>query len=102
MSAVYVKNGGNLTLLNPTINTTGNTSSEENSSFHGLNAAVLATTKSKVTIVGGTIRSSGQGANGVITTGRAEAVLSKLDINTTGHGAHGVMAMGGNMTVSTG
>jgi len=100
VSAVYIKNGGNLRLVNPTIITSGNTSSEENSSFYGLNAAVLATSKSKLTIVGGTIRCSGRGANGVISTGRAEVVLSKLDIKATANGAHGVMAMtGGSITL---
>ncbi len=50
VSAVYVTNGGNLTLKNPTINTSGNTSSQINSSFYGLNAAVLATKGSALTI----------------------------------------------------
>lgn len=101
VSAVYVKNGGNLTLVNPTIRTTGNTSSNENSSFYGLNAAVLATQGSKLTISGGVIRSTGSGANGAFAAGRGATVdLSNLTIEATGGGGHGVMAtIGGTVTL---
>jgi len=64
VSAVYVKNGGVLRLVNPQITTMGNTSSQENSSFYGLNAGVLAGKGSKIAISGGSIITSGKGANG--------------------------------------
>jgi len=96
VSAILVQNGGDLTLLNPTVTTTGNSSSTENSSFYGLNAAVLATQGSKVTIIGGSVTSSGTGANGVFASGRGAAIaLSRVTIKATGDGGHGVMATGG-------
>ncbi len=102
VSAVYVNNGGELMLINPTIETSGNTSSQENSSFYGLNAGVLATKGSKVTIMGGSVTTSGTGANGVFATGPgAEITLSKLSIKATGGGGHGVMASGGGSLTLT-
>ena len=56
-SAIYVKNGGALTLVNPTITTTGNTSSQDNSSFYGLNAGILATKNSKIIMLPGFVKS---------------------------------------------
>ena len=93
VSAVYVTNGGKLTLKNPTIRTSGNTSSQENSSFYGLNAAVLATKGSALTIEGGTIATSGTGANGAISTDAGSSItLSDVTITASNEGGHGVMA----------
>jgi len=99
-SAIYVKNGGYLTLTNPRIATTGTTSSEEGSSFYGLNAAVLATQRSRIAITGGSVSSTGRGANGVFATGvGAEVVLTKVTIEAGGDAAHGVMATAGGALV---
>ena len=96
VSAVYVKDGGALTLIKPTIITSGNTSSSDNSSFHGLNAAVLAVANSKVTIEGGSISTTGTGANGVFAAGsNAIAIMKGGSIKATGDGGHGVMATKG-------
>lgn len=96
VSAVYVTNGGNLTLINPTITTSGNTSSSEASSFYGLNGAVLANNSSRVTVTGGTIKTTGSGANGAIPTGSGSSIaLSNVTITATGDGSHGVMATQG-------
>jgi hypothetical protein len=102
VSAVYVNQGGQLTLVDPVITTTGDSSSNENSSFYGLNAAVLVAKGSKATISGGAITTSGSGANGVFATGAgAEVVLSKTKIKASGAGGHGVMATaGGTMTLN--
>ena len=102
MSAVYVANGGDLTLTNPTIITTGETSSNDASSFYGLNAAVLASGGGKVTINGGSITTSGSGANGVFPTGTGSTiVLNGVSIRATGGGGHGVMATNGGTLVLT-
>ncbi len=102
VSAVYVKGGGALTLMNPQISTTGGTSSQENSSFYGLNAGVLATGGSKVTILGGSVSTSGAGANGVFATGSgAEINLSNVTIKATAGGGHGVMASAGGLLTLT-
>jgi hypothetical protein len=62
-SGVWVTNSGVLTLNNCTITTTGNTSSQDNSSFYGLNAGVLAAAGT-ITMSGGSVTTSGTGANG--------------------------------------
>jgi hypothetical protein len=71
-SGVWVNNSGVLTLENCTITTTGNTSSQGSSSFCGLNAGVLATA-GKITMSGGSVTTSGTGANGVFATGTGSA-----------------------------
>jgi hypothetical protein len=102
VSAIYVKDGGQLSLTTPTIVSTGDTSSQENSSFFGLNAAVLATRGSKVTISGGSVTTAGSGANGVFATGvGAQINLSKVTIKATGGGGHGVMATAGGALTLT-
>jgi hypothetical protein len=107
-SAVLVKNGASLTLVNPTITTTGNTKSMDESSFDGLNAGVLAQSAARVRISGGSITTSGSGANGVFAFGSGASVtISNARITATGQGAHGVMTSGGgtlrviNVTMST-
>lgn len=96
VSAVYVTNGGSLTLKNPTIRTSGNTTSESNSSFYGLNAGVLATKGSALTIEGGSISTTGTGANGAISTDANSSItLSNVTITATNDAAHGVMATNG-------
>jgi hypothetical protein len=92
-SGIYVLNGGNLTLNNVTVNTSGETSSADKSSFYGLNAGVLAATKSTITMTGGTISTTGSGANGAFATGDGSTVtLSNVTIIAEGDGGHGVMA----------
>jgi len=107
-SAVYAHDGGSFTLTNPQITTSGNSSSQDQSSFKGLNAAVLATKGSHVTVNGGTILTSGSGANGGFAVDQnSEVDLTNVTITTTGGGAHGVMVAGGgtmkliNLTVNT-
>jgi hypothetical protein len=82
-----------LILIDPTIITSGDSSSLEDSSFYGLNAAVPATSGSNITISGGTVTTSGSGANGVFSTGSGTIIsLSGVTISATGQGGHGVDA----------
>jgi hypothetical protein len=93
VSAIYVKSGGDLTLTDPVVTTTGDTSSDDNSSAFGLNAAVLAGKGGKIKITGGSVTTSGAGANGLFAAGSSASIsASKTKITTTGDGAHGVMA----------
>jgi len=102
VSAILVSGGGNLTLVNPTIKTSGGSSSTENSSFYGLNAAVLATSSSQITIQGGSVTTSGRGANGLFATGAGASVsMTGGSITATGGGGHGVMATAGAMLTLT-
>jgi len=102
VSALYVTNGGSLDLINPTISTTGNTSSYDANSFYGLNGAILANNGSTVTVTGGSITTTGSGANGAIPTGTGTSItLSDLTITASGDGGHGVMAtLGGSLTLT--
>ena len=98
VSALYVKNGTHGTLVNPTIETSGNTTSNDDSSFYGLNAAVLVAANSSVTVLGGSITTTGTGANGAFPTGENASIsLSGTTINATGDGGHGVMATSGGL-----
>lgn len=102
VSGVYVLNGGNLVLSNVTVKTTGNTSSQENSSFSGQNAGVLVTRNSRVAIYGGRINTTGGGANGLFAYGAgAFASMNGGSITATGEGGHGVMATGGGSLAIT-
>ena len=102
VSAVYVSDSGDLTLTNPAIVTSGGTSSNDASSFYGLNAAVLAASGGKVTINGGSITTSGSGANGAFPTGTGSTiVLNGVTIKAAGGGGHGVMATNGGVLILT-
>jgi hypothetical protein len=92
-SGVKVTDSGTFTLSNSTIKTSGDTSSMDNSSFYGLNAAALAESGSKITLSNTKINTTGKGANGVFACGTGSTVnLSNVDINCTNTGAHGVDA----------
>ncbi len=95
-SGVLVTNGGVLTLLNPTVKTTGDSRSNDESSFYGLDSGVLANARGKVIIRGGSVVTSGSGANGVFAYGSgASATVSNASITATGNGSHGAMTAGG-------
>ncbi len=100
-SVLCVINGGSLSLSNAAITKSGDSSSSDNSSFYGLNAAVLVGSGSSASISGGTVSTDGVGTNGVFSTGTDSTVtLSDLSIDAHGDGAHGVMAtLGGSMTL---
>ena len=95
-SGVWVADSGVLTLINPTIKTSGNTSSQDNSSFYGQNAALLATSAGVANVTSGSITTTGSGANGAFATGAGSSVnLTGVTINATCDGAHAVMATQG-------
>jgi len=101
-SGVHVTRGGTLSLFESTITTSGNTSSNDNSSFYGLNAAVLAEDASTIHLSNCTITSSGSGANGAFATGAGSSMtLADVTINATGAGGHGVMATQGGLLTLT-
>lgn len=100
-SGVWVTNSGVLTLLNPTITTTGNTSSTDSSSFAGLNAGLLVTSGS-ATVTGGTIATTGTGANGAFAYNTGSTLtLTNTTITAGGDGGHAIMATGGASLTAT-
>ena len=100
-SAVYVTNSGIFTLSDSKIWSSGNTSSTDNSSFYGLNAAVLANSGSTVTLANDSIVTTGLSGNGVFSYGTASVILSNDYIRCTGDGGHGVYAAGGGTLTAT-
>ena len=105
-SAVKVT-GGALTLTDCTVTKSGNTSSSDNSSFYGLNAAVLASgTSSTIYISGGTITTSATGANAIVAYSGI-VVVSDAVINCSEQYSRGIHATNGgkikanNVTATT-
>jgi len=101
-SAILITNAGTFTLINSAVTTSGNTSSQDNSSFYGLNAGVLATSGSTINLSDSTITTSGTGANGAFVTGSGSSItLTNVTIRAASDGAHAVMAtQGGSMTIT--
>ena len=101
-SGVLVTDNGSLTLSGSKITTSGDSSSLDNSSFYGLNAAVVATGGSTIDLSNSSVTSTGTGANGVFATGTGASVtLSDVKIDCTAQGAHGVDAtLGGKLTLT--
>jgi hypothetical protein len=93
-SGVMANKSAKLTLTNATINKTGgNTTSEDESNFYGLNAGVVAKAASQITISGSKISTSADGSNGVFATGEGSVInVSDTTINTTKNSSRGLDA----------
>ncbi len=89
-----------LTLIDPTITTSGSASSSDDSSFYGLDAAVLDYGGGDLVIEGGTIGASGTGGNVVYSCGTGTVTISNATIAATGSGGHGLYAAGGGTMVA--
>lgn len=91
-TAILVDNATK-TIANATVTSTSVTSSDDNSSFYGLNAAVLAKNGGKLTMSCASVSTTGEGANGVFSTGSGSYIkLTDVTISCTGGGGHGVDA----------
>ena len=105
-NAVLVSQG-NVTLSGAAVSKTGS-SSDNSADFYGINAAVLATSGSTLTIEDADITSDGGHANGVFSYGSGTTVnVSDTTITTSGNCSGGLMTTGGaalnatNVTVAT-
>jgi len=95
-SALWARKNGVLTLTNATVRTTGNTSSNDGSSFFGLNAAVLASEGGRITLRKGAITTTGSGANGLFATDKGSQIhAADLEIRAEAGGGHGAMTSNG-------
>ncbi len=111
-SALIINTTDAMTIADPTVTKTGDSSGGDNCNFYGLNAALLVMGGSTSTITGGTIESSAFGANGVFCYGGNGAsngaggdgttvIISDTIITTTGNGSGGIMTTGGGVTYAT-
>jgi len=96
------------TLNNVTVNkSAGAASSNDASSFYGLNSAILALDKATLNITGGTVTASAEGANGVFAYDGATINIKDTTVNVTGGNAGGIEVAGGgtlnatNLTVNS-
>jgi autotransporter-associated beta strand protein len=100
-SGVWVTGSGVLTLDNCEISTSGNTSSNDSSSFYGLNAGVLAS-QGTITMTGGSVTTTGTGANAIFAYGSGSSItVSNVTVDASAGGGHGIMCSGGGTITAT-
>jgi len=101
-SAALVTNGGTLTIGYAAITTSGDSSSTDNSSLFGQNAAALGNEESTLKVLYSSVKTSGKGATGVYARGElTNATVLDSSIETGGDYAHAVMAaIGASMDVT--
>ncbi len=108
-SALLISTSEEVTITDPTVTKTGDSDGGDNCNFYGLNAAVLVKDGSTTTIIGGTITSDADGANGVFSYGGnggqngaagdgTTVIIRDTTIETTGDGSGGIMTTGGGIT----
>lgn len=81
--------------------TNGSTSSNDESSFYGLNAAILALDNATLTISGGSVTATTEGANGVFAYDGATINITDTVINVSGGNAGGIEVAGGGTLNAT-
>lgn len=90
------------TLTNVTVDkSAGAASSNDASSFYGLNSAILALDTATLNITGGTVTASAEGANGVFAYDGATINIKDTVINVTGGNAGGIEVAGGGTMTAT-
>ena len=101
-SVLLAKNGAKVNLSNSTLTKTGNTSNDGQSNFYGLNAAVVSSSKSSITLSGVTITTDADGANAVFATGEGSTInVKNLRISTKQNSSRGLDATyGGSVNAS--
>jgi hypothetical protein len=88
-------------LQNATITKTAGDLTGDDGSFYGVNSGVLAysedeATPAELTMEGGTVETSANGANGIFAYGQSTITLKDVTVTTTGeNGAGGIMVAGG-------
>jgi len=101
ISAVEITGSGTLTVSNSKIWSSGNTTSTDSSSFYGLNAAVLATSGSTITLTNDSITTTGKSGNGVFAYGTSTVNMTSDTIKCLADGGHGIYAAGGGTINAT-
>ena len=105
---VVLVSNGSLTLTNATLKKSGNTSSEDESNFYGVNAILAAAGGSAASVSDSILSSAAEGSNAIFSTGEGSAITVKnVRITTTGNSSRGLDATYGgtikaeNVTIST-
>lgn len=101
-------NSGNVNIENISVNKTGDSDGGDNTSFYGINSAIMAKGGSNVTLKNITVNTSAKGANGIFSYGGSATTnnsssdnttvnVSNSKIITTGDNSGGVMTTGGGI-----
>jgi|GEM_PF-1100908 len=110
-NALLIDTADAVTITNPTVTKTGGTSASDTYSFYGINSGIMVKGGADVTITGGTVETSAEGANGVFSYGAnngstnasgdgTAVTISDTVITTTGNGSGGIMTTYGGTTVA--
>lgn len=92
-NGVLASNSGNITISGATINKSGDTTSEDECNFYGVNSGVVAAGASNITISDSTINTDSEGSNAIFSTGDASVInVSNVTINTTKNSSRGLDA----------
>ena len=101
-NAIRAEGDTTATLDNVTVEKTGGSaSSNDASSFYGLNAAILALDNATLTINGGTVTATTEGSNGVFAYDGATINIADTVVNVSGGNAGGIEVAGGGTMVAT-
>jgi hypothetical protein len=99
--ALRVGPGVTATLTDSTVTKTAGDLTGDDGSFYGVNSGILAysedeSTPADLTITGGSVETSANGANGIFAYGQSTISLKDVTVTTTGEsGAGGIMVAGG-------
>lgn len=107
-NAFIGKNKAVVNIENSVFDKTGNTTSDDNSNFHGQNAVVLGTDDSQINIKGSNITSNANGSNAIFATGEGSVInVENTNIHTKNDSSRGLDATykgtvnGKNLTITT-
>ncbi|MBR1645508.1 MAG: hypothetical protein IJ774_00455 [Selenomonadaceae bacterium] len=110
--ALLISTSDTVSITNPTVQKNGGpTNASDNYNFYGINSGILAMGGGTLSIVGGTVTTTGVGANGIFsyggnggqngTAGDGTTVyVSGVTIKTSASGSGGIMTTGGGTTVA--
>ena len=111
-NAVLIAGDIDVSLKDITVSKTGDSSSGDNTSFYGMNSALLVKDKAKLTISNANITTNATGANGVFSYGGSATTnnsnsdgttvtISDSTITTKKDNSGGIMTTGGGITKAT-
>ncbi|PJM78153.1 adhesin [Bifidobacterium felsineum] len=92
-NAALAQNGGTLTLINATLNKSGDSDNADNNNFYGTNSVSLTVGEDSKTIISGSsINASSSGSNGIFATDSGTVLANDVTINTSADNSRGLDA----------